>query len=307
MKTLECHIHSYSLHNHFINLPEYDVFRFIDHAKEMGFTGVNISANGPGYRNLGGSTADHFAKVKDYLEQQNMAAELDTSDTSVPHMSDMLNVAKAIGAGTVRVYTRYQASVDEMMKWTVADLKQLALVAAELEVQIVLENHEDFTGKQICEILDAVESPWVNALYDYGNSQNVAEDPLVALEAMGPHVTRIHMKDHIVIKYDDKYWTQGVAIGEGTLPFAELTRRLVDMGLTRLCFENSWGYVAPISENHGPLPTTECFKVFAQEPMVALKMSAADAVAGELTALQVGLQHFRQICEKLGVTVLNHH
>ncbi len=305
MKSLECHIHSYSLHNHFINLPEYDVFRFIDHAKEMGFSGVNISANGPGYRNLGGDTQEHFAKVKSYLIDTGMACELDTSDTRVEHLGELLRVAKAIGAGTVRVYTRYQGRVGELVKWTIADLKALAPLAEELAVQIVLENHEDFTGMQICEILDAVDSPWVKALYDYGNSQNVAEDPIHALEAMRPHVTRIHMKDHIVIKHDDRYWTQGVAIGEGTLPFTELTRRLIDMGLTRLCFENSWGYVAPISDQHGPLPSTDCFKVFEQAPMVALKMPAEQAVAGELKALQDGLLHFQRICAGLGYKVLH--
>ena len=304
MKSLECHIHSYSLHNHFINLPDYDVFRFIDHAKEMGFSGVNISANGPGYRNLGGDTPEHFAKVKAYLIDKGMACELDTSDTRVDHLGELMHVAKAVGAGTVRVYTRYEGRVDDLIKWTIADLKELAPLAQALSVQIVLENHEDFTGMQICEILDAVDSPWVKALYDYGNSQNVAEDPIHALEAMRPHVTRIHMKDHIVIEHDDKYWTQGVAIGEGSLPFRELTRRLLDMGLTRLCFENSWGYVAPISDEHGPLPTTDCFKVFEQAPMVALQMPAEEAVAGELKALQDGLQHFQRICAELGYKVL---
>ncbi|MDP6191007.1 MAG: sugar phosphate isomerase/epimerase family protein, partial [Gammaproteobacteria bacterium] len=254
MKTVACHIHSYSLHNHFIHLPEYDVFRFIDHAREMGFTGVNISANGPGYRNLGGITAQHFAKVKQYLQAYHMACELDTSGTSVGHMTELLHVAQAIGADTLRVYTRYQGQIRELMQWTIRDLQALAPIAEELAVQIVLENHEDFTGSQIATILDVVDSPWVKALYDYGNSQNVAEDPLLALQSMAPHITRIHMKDHIVIKHADKYWTQGVAIGKGTLPFAELTRRLLAQGLTRLCFENSWGYVAPISESHGPLP-----------------------------------------------------
>jgi len=305
MKSIECHIHSYSLHNHFINLPDYDVFRFIDHAKEMGFTGVNISANGPGYRNLGGDTQAHFAKVKSYLLEQGMACELDTSDTRVPHLRQLLHVAKAIGADTVRVYTRYEGSIGELIKCTIADLKELAPLAEELAVQIVLENHEDFTGMQICEILHAVDNPWIKALYDYGNSQNVAEDPIHALEAMAPHVTRMHMKDHIVIKHDDKYWTQGVAIGEGTLPFAELTRRLIDMGLTRLCFENSWGYVAPISDQHGPLPITACFKVFEQAPLVALELPAEQAVAGELRALQVGVQHLQGVCANLGYKVLH--
>lgn len=305
MKTIECHLHSYSMINHLTHQAGYDVFRFIEHAKELGFSGVNISANGPGYRDLGGTTAEHFAKVKAHLQKLNMACELDTSDTRVPHMTELLQVAEAIGATVLRVYTRYEGSVGDLIKWTKADLKALAPIAVEMGIQIVLENHEDFTGIQVCEILDSVDSPWVKALYDYGNSQNVAEDPHVALTAMAPHVTRIHMKDHIVIRHDDKLWTQGVAIGEGTLPFAELTQRLLDMGLTRLCFENSWGYVAPISDSHGEIPNTACFKVFEQPPFVAKQMSIDDAVDGELQALQQGIGHFKRICRDLGVNALN--
>ena len=304
MKTIECHLHSYSMINHLTHKAGYDVFRFIEHAKELGFSGVNISANGPGYRDLGGTTAEHFAKVKAHLQQLNMACELDTSDTRVAHMTELLRVAEAIGATVLRVYTRYEGSVGDLIKWTKADLKALAPIAEEMGIQIVLENHEDFTGIQVCEILDSVDSPWVKALYDYGNSQNVAEDPHVALTAMAPHVTRIHMKDHIFIRHDGKLWTQGVAIGEGTLPFAELTQRLLDMGLTRLCFENSWGYVAPISDKYGDIPTTPCFTVFEQAPFIALQMPPQEAVAGELQALRDGLQQFRQICADLGYQVL---
>lgn len=305
MKNIECHLHSYSMINHLTHDPGYDVFRFVEHAKELGFSGVNISANGPGYRDLGGTTAAHFAKLKAHLRKLNMASELDTSDTRVPHMVELLRVAAAIGATVLRVYTRYEGSVGELIKWTVADLKQLAPLAEQLNIHIVLENHEDFTGMQVCEILDAVDSPWVKALYDYGNSQNVAEDPHVALTAMAPHVARVHMKDHIVIRHDNQLWTQGVAIGEGTLPFAELTQRLLDMGLTRLCFENSWGYVAPISDSHGEIPNTPCFKVFEQAPFVAQQMAVKEALSGELQALQQGLGHFKRICRDLGIKALN--
>lgn len=305
MKTIECHLHSYSMINHLTHADGYDVFRFIEHAKELGFSGVNISANGPNYRDLGGTSAEHFAKVKAHLQALNMACELDTSDTRVPHMQTLLKVADAIGATILRVYTRYEGSIGELIKWTVADLKGLAPLAEQLGIQIVLENHEDFTGMQICEILDAVDSPWVKALYDYGNSQNVAEDPHVALTAMAPHVSRIHMKDHIVIRHDDKLWTQGVAIGEGTLPFAELTQRLLDMGLSRLCFENSWGYVAPIHGDRGEIPATACFKVFEQAPFVAKQMPIDDAIKGEKKALEDGIEHFRRICQDLGYEVLS--
>ena len=50
MKSIEMHIHSFSLRFQFKYRSDFDVFAYIALAKERGFTGVNISANGLGYR-----------------------------------------------------------------------------------------------------------------------------------------------------------------------------------------------------------------------------------------------------------------
>jgi sugar phosphate isomerase/epimerase len=79
-------------------------------------------------------------------------------------------------------------------------------------VLVVLENHEDFTGPVLARDPRRGGHPWVRALYDYGNSQMVGEDPIDALEAMAPFVRRVHAKDHVLVHSPDGPMVQGVLV-----------------------------------------------------------------------------------------------
>ena len=137
-----------------------------------------------------------------------------------------------------------------MMQNTSDDLAAVMQEAADLDVIIVLENHEDFTGPELAEIVEQVSHPNLKILYDYGNSQMVLEDPIAALDAVLPHVYSVHFKDHVMIRAEDagQLTVAGVPVGDGFLPLTELTRRLLDQGLRRFTFENVWAYSAPIQD-----------------------------------------------------------
>lgn len=261
-RSVQLHVHSFGLRFRLKHRHEgFDVFAYIALAAEMGFTGVNISANGPGYRDLCGTTPEHFAAVRTCAADHDLAVEIDTSDTSVAHLTHMLGVAAACGADTLRVYTRYTGTLAELKARTIEDLRAVAPHADGLGVMVVLENHEDFQGDAIAEIVGAVDNPAVRALYDYGNSQMVGEDPIVALEAMAPAISRVHMKDHVIVEHEGALWVQGVPMGEGLLPVTTQTDRLYEIGVRRLCFENVWGYTAPVTVGADQLPTTACFSL----------------------------------------------
>jgi len=243
-------LHTFSFRFHFQYQPGYDVFSFIDRALADGFTGVNISANGPAYRHLGGTSPAFFARVRQRLEETGLLCDLDTSGTAPAHLATLLEVARALGARQLRTYTRHRGSAREMLERTTRDLRAAAPLAREARVRILLENHEEFTGAQVARIVAGVNHPWVGALYDYGNSMMLLEDPLEALEAMAPHLRSAHLKDHVMLAPEDDPQDQlavlGVPIGQGNLPLGETTRRLLKAGLDRILFENVWAYRAPV-------------------------------------------------------------
>jgi sugar phosphate isomerase/epimerase len=308
VKQISLHVHSFSMRYHLRHREStgYDVFAYMVEMAERGFTGVNVSANGAGYRDLCGSSDDHFAAVRDATEAAGLRLELDTSDTRVEHMTRMIGVAAACGADTLRTYTKYDAPVADIVQRTIRDLREVAPVAADAGVLVVLENHEDFTGPVLAHILGAVDHPSVRALYDYGNSQMVGEDPSDALQAMTPFIARVHAKDHVLLRGPDGPVVQGVPFGSGRLDVLGLTDRLYAAGVRRFCFENVWSYRAPLTCDPADLPTTPCFEWDDPSRYLHGDSLAADvAVRAEREAFEEGLAAFHTMLETGGYAVVN--
>jgi sugar phosphate isomerase/epimerase len=302
MKSIEMHIHSFSLRFQFKYRSDFDVFAYIALARERGFTGVNISANGPGYRDLGGTTSQHFASVRACLQEHNMACEIDTSDTRVDNLQQMLSVASQVGAERLRVYTKYQAPLSEQIEWTVRDLRTIAPEAERLGITIVFENHEDFQGAVISNILAQVNHPRIKALYDYGNSQMVGEDPMQALLAMQPFIDAVHVKDHVLLNHDGQMWVQGVPMGQGLLPIMEQTEALYDGGLRRFCFENVWGYAARFKADN--LPASAAFSLAHQHGFLnGAMLPEAEALAQEWQAFESAWQWYQHALKSEGFVI----
>jgi sugar phosphate isomerase/epimerase len=307
---IELHVHSFSMRYHLRHRATtgYDVFAYIDEMASRGFTGVNVSANGAGYRDLCGADAEHFAAVRAAVAERDMRLELDTSDTRVDNMTTMLRVAAACGADTLRTYTKYDAPLAEVIPWTVRDLRAVAPLADDLGVLVVLENHEDFTGPVLADIVGAVDHPSVRALYDYGNSQMVGEDPFDALDAMAPFIARVHAKDHVLLRTPDGPVVQGVAFGTGRLDVLGTTNRLYAAGVRRFCFENVWSYCAPVRVPESALPATPCFAW--DDParhLVGDGLDPAQAVVQERVAFDDGLVAFHRMLAAGGYAVQRIH
>ena len=253
---VEVCIHSFSLRHHFAHKPDFGAIDFAKMARAHGFQGLCLSLNDTNYRHLGGRSTDHMDRLRSYLETHDMSLEVDTSNTAPAHMSQMLKVAHRMGAKSLRTYTRHDGDTSSMMQATALDLARVVTEASELGITIVLENHEDFTGPELATIVKQVDHPNLKILYDYGNSQMVLEDPEAALDAVLPYVYSVHVKDHVMIQAEHagQLTVAGVPIGEGFLPLEKLTRRLLEQGLRRICFENVWSYKAPIQACREPLP-----------------------------------------------------
>jgi sugar phosphate isomerase/epimerase len=307
-------VHSFSTWHHFRNVPGFGAIAYIDLMESLGFTGINLSLNDANYRHLGGREEWRMDEVRKRLAQSRLSLEIDTSDTSPENMSRMLKVAERMGARSIRTYTRHAGTPAEMMARTEADLRQVVDEARDRGVTIVLENHEDFTGPELAAIVRTGDHPNLRILYDYGNSQMVLEDPDEALDAVLRFVHSVHAKDHVMVRERDagRLTVAGVPMGQGFLPIARLTKRVLDQGLRRICFENVWHYTAPIRPGRAAIGGTKLgegsFR-YADPPfdprfliLDVAKHSGEELVRLERQALDVGLGNFRRVLGELGVT-----
>ncbi|MDH3716011.1 MAG: sugar phosphate isomerase/epimerase [Gammaproteobacteria bacterium] len=293
MQPVSVYLHSFSLRHHFARHQGFDIFAFIAVAREHGFDGVTISADGPGFGHLGGTDSRHFTAVHDALVAHELGVELETGDTRPQHLHLLIEVAAALGADCLRTRTRHRGTTDDIQKHTVADLRIAAQRAKITGVSIVLDNRGEFPGHQLAEIVQRVDSEYVRALFDYGNSQLVGEDPLATLDATLPVVGAVYVKDQLIVRDAGQLRVQGVAPGEGALPLEEITARLYVAGVRRFCLKNAWSYAAPLRIGLARLPDTPCFAVHDDRPLVdGSKLDPASAVTGEWLALQRGWTWF---------------
>jgi 3-oxoisoapionate decarboxylase len=252
MSKLDLFLQSYCYRHHYLHQPGYDVFAFLDRAAADGYTGVSINMNGPNYRQLSGTAPDHIRRVRNRLEANRLRCDIETSGTDEAHLTTILKVCEVLGVEQARTYMRHDGTPAETVRRTIADLRHAAPIFRKSGTALLLENHEDFTGAEMATIMRGVDSEPVGALFDYGNSMMVAEQPETALEAMLPFIRSVHLKDHACRKLaDGTVEILGVPIGSGVVPIADLTRRLVRNGLDRILLSNVWAYRCPVRDWRG--------------------------------------------------------
>ncbi len=312
--TIQLLLQSYCYRHHYLHAPGYDVFAFLDRAAADGFTGVSININGPNYRQLSGMSLDHQQAVGRRLSELALTCDLETSGTDLPHLQTMIAVCQRLGVGQLRTYMRHGGTVEETIARTIADLRVAGPHFERAGIPLLLENHEDFTGAEMAAILSAVDHPFVGALFDYGNSMMVGEEPLTALAAMLPYIRSVHLKDHACRGASGaERRILGVPLGSGVLPIAETTRRLVAAGLDRIILSSVWAYQSPLRAWRGDgvwgegvfRPESGPFDAL-QRPWEVEALAVADParlVSLEAAAVQQGQAWLRAELRRLSIDV----
>ena len=88
--------------------------------------------------------------------------------------------------------------LDEQLDRLGAALSRLAPVAESAGVKLAIENHADYRGYELAQVLARVGSPAVGARLDTANPYAVIEEPLAAAEALAPYTLATHINDMIV-------------------------------------------------------------------------------------------------------------
>lgn len=93
--------------------------------------------------------------------------------------------------------------------------------AAAYGLTLVIENHQDFTSRELVAFCEEA-GPNVGIVFDTGNTFPVAEAPLDFTRVIAPHVRHVHLKDYNAQWTDEGYRLVRCAIGDGAVPFPEM-------------------------------------------------------------------------------------
>lgn len=96
-----------------------------------------------------------------------------------------------------------------------------APMAAQHGLTILIENHQDFTSRELVAFCEGF-GPQVRIVFDTGNTFPVAEAPIDFARVIAPYVGHVHLKDYNVQWTDQGYRLVRCAIGDGAVPFREI-------------------------------------------------------------------------------------
>ncbi|MDR0416843.1 MAG: sugar phosphate isomerase/epimerase [Propionibacteriaceae bacterium] len=157
-------------------------------------------------------------------------------------LAEQLACAKEAGLGTVRhgwgrltlATSRYspERNAEKQKAHIVRCLKSAARIAEDAGVQIAVENHCDFYGRELAQLLREVDSPWIGCALDTGNGYAVVNDANQDVEALAGLAVTTHIKDMRMIQnplaWAVPFLPVGCRLGEGSVDIPNAIRLLAE-------------------------------------------------------------------------------
>ena len=223
--------------------PAWSIEQVVEAATTLGYDGVEL-------RLLDGAVIDpraDRAKVEQAVARSRAAGvevcALDSSCTfnhadpgaREREVSDLLrwiDLAEDLQVPLVRVFGGHARPglapepPEVVNDWVAEALSRAAPTAEQAGVTVVLETHDAFSSaRRVAAVLDRVDSPRVAALWDSHHPYRVGETPQDVIDALGPRIAHVHVKDARRTTPDGSAW-QLVLLGEGEVPVREQLQAL---------------------------------------------------------------------------------
>ena len=187
-------------------------------------------------------SAEHAARIKQLCEQYGVAAACMGSPIGKSPIDDPIEIecerlkaigetAHQLGTRNIRLFSFYPEGEpdDTALRQSVDRLGELTRIAAEADLQLLLENEKGLVGDvpaRCLRIMRAIDSPHFRFIWDPANfvQCGAAEQVEQWWDALSPHIGYIHIKDALLS--DGSVTVAGE--GDGQLP--QLLAGLRDSG-----------------------------------------------------------------------------
>lgn len=133
--------------------------------------------------------------------------------------------------------TRFvSAPISEQLQFLISNLKLAAELAEAEGVTLAIENHTDYRGSELVQVMEAVGSDHIRLALDTANGMTIFWDPLEDAKSMAPWTVTTHVKDLRVIETSQPktgswplvpFTLTGCLLGEGSIDIEGVLRELV--------------------------------------------------------------------------------
>ncbi len=143
-----------------------------------------------------------------------------------------LDVARKLGSPIMRcvagnLFTRDEGhDMAALADQAVAILRPLVKAAEERGMKIAMENHADFTVRELASILARVGSPAFGFTVDCGNLAFDLDDPVRLAEIMAPYALTTHFKNYRIIRTPRGLALENVSLAGGDIDLLAIVEKL---------------------------------------------------------------------------------
>jgi sugar phosphate isomerase/epimerase len=185
-----------------------------------------------------------------------------------------VRLALELATERIRVYSRYEGPLSEVLACSLDDLRYMAGLAEQHDLHFDFEQHETCKSRDIAYLMEQVDSPRINAFFDTTNMINACERPMAALRTLAPWIGQVHLKGARRLPEGTGFGQLGVPYGspEDEMPWPRMLYEMLLLGedepqMTCFALGQEVGYYAPAyrfaDENSDPFIR---FKLPSQTP-----------------------------------------
>ena len=223
-----------------LGCPDWPLEQIAKNAKAMGYDGVELRTHNDGNhfspdatlttaRDTAKLFRDHGVPVFSVMGYARFAYTDPAEVVKNQELSrKLIKIAEAMGARYIRAFcgkVPEGSSVEAMTKVISDAVKPLAREAAEKNLAIAFEIHDDWcAGQRMMNIVRNVDSPGLGIVYDIFNGIHSKAEPWdVTYGAIKDHISYCHVKDAYTTPEGKE---QYVPLGAGVVPFPAVFKRL---------------------------------------------------------------------------------
>lgn len=157
------------------------------------------------------------------------------ADSDIPRFEHDVRIARMAGAEVARTtiisgrrYERF-TSLDEFRQFERMGEQAVRRAIPVLErhkLRLAIENHKDQRNEERLRLLERLQSEYVGACVDTGNSFALLEDPIDTIKAFAPWAMSVHLKDQGLKRIPSGYLLADVPLGQGALDLGAMVEIL---------------------------------------------------------------------------------
>jgi sugar phosphate isomerase/epimerase len=165
------------------------------------------------YLHFGMGSIFHWHPMAEQGRQLLAGAGYDVNVSEAAVVVHHLHVAKKLGSPILRcvggnLFTRDEGhDMTALADRAVEILREACKAAEDLELKIAIENHANFTARELASIWARVNSPALGFTLDTANVAFDLDDPVRVASILAPHALATHFKDYRIVRTD-----RGVAL-----------------------------------------------------------------------------------------------